>query len=85
MSRGVRDPGQACRISAYYDLLLAAISTVTVIATGILARQFALDGQKHKGILLLRLVPGRPARRQCNERRLPWNSGATLRRCGCAP
>ena len=45
---------------AYYDLLLAAISTVPVIATGILAGQFALDGQNHKGILLLRLVPGRP-------------------------
>ena len=49
----------------------SAISTVPVIATGILAWQFALDGQKHKGILLLCLVPGRPARRQCNERRLP--------------
>jgi hypothetical protein len=56
MSRGVRDPGQACRISAYYDLLLAAISTVPVIATGILTWQFALDGQKLRGILLLHLV-----------------------------
>ena len=52
----------ATRVSAYYDLLLAAISTVPVIATGILAWQFALDGQKHKGILLLRLVPRRPAK-----------------------
>jgi hypothetical protein len=85
MSRGVRDPGQACRIWAHYNLLLAAISTVPVIATGTLAWQFALDGQKLKGILLLHLVLGRPPRRQCIERRLPWNSGSTLRRCGCAP
>ena len=85
MSRGVRYSGQACRISAYYDLLVAAISTVPVIATGNLAWQFALDGQKLRGILLLRLVLGPPARRQCIERRLPWNSGSTLCRCGCAP
>jgi hypothetical protein len=58
---------------------------VSVIATGILAWQFALDGQKLRGILLLRLVLGPPARRQCIERRLPWNSGSTLCRCGCAP
>jgi hypothetical protein len=63
----------------------SAISTVPVIATGILAWQFALDGQKLRGILLLRLVLGPPARRQCIERRLPWNSGSTLCRCGCAP
>jgi hypothetical protein len=37
MSRGVRYSGQAYRISAYYDLLVAAISTVPVIATRILA------------------------------------------------
>jgi hypothetical protein len=66
------------------NLLLAAISTVPVIATGILAWQFALDGQKLRGILL-HMVLGRPAQSQCNERRLPWNSGSTLRRCGCAP
>jgi hypothetical protein len=85
MSRGVRDPGQAGRISAYYNLLLAAISTVPVIATGTLAWQLALDGQELKGILLLHLVLGWPARRQCIERRLPWNGGSTLRRCGSAP
>jgi len=38
--------------AAYYNLLVAAISTVPVVATGILAWQFALEGQKVKGILL---------------------------------
>jgi len=42
--------------TAYYNLLAAAISTVPVLATGILAWQFQLDGQKLKGILLLHLV-----------------------------
>ena len=42
--------------AAYYNLLLAAISTFPVVATGLLAWQFQLDGQKLKGILLLHLV-----------------------------
>ena len=42
--------------TAYYNLLVAAISTLPVLATGILAWQFQLDGQKLKGILLLHLV-----------------------------
>jgi uncharacterized membrane protein len=42
--------------AAYYNLLLAAISTIPVLATGVLAWQFALEGQKLKGILLLHLV-----------------------------
>lgn len=42
--------------AAYYNLLLAAISTAPVLATGILAWQFQLEGQKLKGILLLHLV-----------------------------
>ena len=41
---------------AYYNLLIAAVSTVPVMLTGILAWQFALEGQKLKGILLLHLV-----------------------------
>ena len=40
----------------YYNLLLAAIATVPVIATGLLAWQFQLEGQKLKGILLLHLI-----------------------------
>ena len=42
--------------AAYYNLLLAAASTVPVLTTGILAWQFQLEGQKLKGILLLHLV-----------------------------
>jgi uncharacterized membrane protein len=46
--RGIAD-------AAYYNLLGAAISTIPVLATGILAWQFQLEGQKLKGILLLHL------------------------------
>ena len=42
--------------AAYYNVLLAAISTVPVVATGILAWQFALEGQKLRGTLLEHLV-----------------------------
>jgi len=42
--------------TAYYNLLAAAISTVPVLATGVLAWRFQLEGQKLKGILLLHLV-----------------------------
>ena len=42
--------------AAYYNLCAAAISTVPVIATGLLAWQFQLEGQKLKGVLLLHLV-----------------------------
>ena len=42
--------------AAYYNLLAAAISTVPVFATGLLAWQFQLDGQKLKGILLWHLL-----------------------------
>ena len=42
--------------SAYYNLLVAAISTLPVLATGLLAWQFQLEGQKLKGVLWLHLV-----------------------------
>jgi uncharacterized membrane protein len=42
--------------TAYYNLLAAAISTLPVLTTGILAWQFQLEGQRLKGILLLHLV-----------------------------
>jgi uncharacterized membrane protein len=42
--------------AAYYNLLAAALSTVPVLATGLLAWQFQLEGQKLKGILLLHLL-----------------------------
>jgi uncharacterized membrane protein len=41
---------------AYYNLLGATISTLPVLATGVLAWRFQLEGQKLKGILLLHLV-----------------------------
>jgi uncharacterized membrane protein len=44
--------------AAYYNLLVAAISTVPVVATGILAWQFALEAQRIKGILLEHMVLG---------------------------
>jgi len=44
--------------AAYYNLLVAAISTLPVIATGILAWQLQLEGQKLKGVLLLHLALG---------------------------
>jgi uncharacterized membrane protein len=42
--------------AAYYNLLVAAISTIPVLATGLLAWQFQLERQKLKGVLLLHLV-----------------------------
>lgn len=44
--------------AAYYNLLIAAIATIPVVVTGILAWQWELEGQKLKGILLLHLVTG---------------------------
>lgn len=43
---------------AYYNLLGAAISAIPVVATGILAWRFELEGQKLKGVLLMHLVLG---------------------------
>src|SRR5580704_15290494 len=47
--RGVAD-------AAYYNLIVAAISTIPVLVTGILAWQLQLEGRKLKGILLMHLV-----------------------------
>src|SRR5271168_5076930 len=44
--------------AAYYNLLVAAVSVVPVLATGLLAWRFQLEGQKLKGILLMHLVLG---------------------------
>ncbi len=44
--------------AAYYNLLVAAIATIPVVVTGILAWQWELEGQKLKGILLTHLVMG---------------------------
>ena len=42
--------------TAYYNLLMAAISTVPALATGLLAWRFQLEGKELKGILLLHLI-----------------------------
>lgn len=42
--------------AAYYNLLVSALSTIPVLATGLLAWQLQLDGQKLNGILLQHLV-----------------------------
>lgn len=44
--------------TAYYNLLVAAIMTIPVLVTGVLAWRFQLEGQKVKGILLDHLVLG---------------------------
>jgi uncharacterized membrane protein len=44
--------------AAYYNLLVAALSTLPAVATGILAWRWQLDGAKLKGNLLLHLVLG---------------------------
>jgi uncharacterized membrane protein len=44
--------------AAYYNLLLAAVSTLPVVATGLLAWHFALEGAALKGILLWHLLAG---------------------------
>jgi len=53
-----KQPQPLLAAAAYYNLLVAAIATVPVVATGILAWQWELEGQKLKGILLVHLVMG---------------------------
>jgi uncharacterized membrane protein len=43
---------------AYYNLLIAAIFTLPVIGTGLLAWRWQLEGQRLKGILLQHLILG---------------------------
>src|SRR6266403_3652558 len=47
---------RALEEAGYYNFLIAAISTLPVMVTGLLAWRFQLEGQKLKGILLLHLV-----------------------------
>jgi uncharacterized membrane protein len=42
--------------AAYFNLLVGAVSTLPVLATGVVAWQFQLEGQKIKGILLLHML-----------------------------
>jgi len=49
---------QALAAAAYLNLLVAAASTVPVIGTGLVAWQWALEGQSLKGVLLVHLALG---------------------------
>jgi len=49
---------QGLAAAAYFNFLLAALSTVPVLTTGILAWQWQLEGQRLKGVLLQHLVLG---------------------------
>jgi uncharacterized membrane protein len=49
---------QRLAAAAYYNFLLAALTTIPVLISGILAWQWQLEGQRVKGILLLHLVLG---------------------------
>ena len=42
--------------TVYYNLLVAAISTLPVLVTGVLAWQFQLEGQRLKGFLMLHMI-----------------------------
>ena len=49
---------QSLAAAAYCNLLLAALTTIPVLITGLLAWQWQLEGQRLKGVLLLHLVLG---------------------------
>jgi uncharacterized membrane protein len=49
---------QALAAAAYWNLLAAAVATVPVLITGVLAWQWQLEGQRLKGILLMHLILG---------------------------
>ncbi len=44
------------RLAAYCNFCVAALSSVPAIATGLIAWQWALEGQRLKGMLLLHLM-----------------------------
>jgi uncharacterized membrane protein len=44
--------------AAYYNLFVAALTTIPVLITGIIAWQWELEGQRLKGILLMHLLLG---------------------------
>ena len=54
LSRGKRVSQLAS--AAYLNLSVAAVTVIPTVATGVLAWQFALEGQKLKGLLLLHFV-----------------------------
>jgi uncharacterized membrane protein len=54
LSRGKRDSQLAG--AAYWNLSIAAATVLPAVVTGLLAWQFALEGKRLKGILLLHLI-----------------------------
>lgn len=44
--------------AAYYNLLVAALATIPTLITGLVAWQLQLEGQRLRGILLLRFILG---------------------------
>ncbi|HXQ98446.1 MAG TPA: DUF2231 domain-containing protein [Candidatus Limnocylindrales bacterium] len=55
---GQRKKNQLLTGAAYYNFLAAAIMTIPVMITGVLAWQWQLEGERPKGILLMHLVLG---------------------------
>ena len=53
-----RTKNRTLAAAAYFNLLLAAISSVPVVASGFAAWQWALEGQKLRGVLFTHLVLG---------------------------
>jgi uncharacterized membrane protein len=53
-----RTKNAALAAVAYYNLLVAAVSSLPVVATGILAWRWQLEGQRLKGVLLMHLILG---------------------------
>jgi uncharacterized membrane protein len=49
---------QPLAFAAYSNLLLAAVTALPAVATGLLAWQWALEGQRVRGILLLHMLFG---------------------------
>ena len=54
LSRGKRNSQLAS--AAYFNLSIAAATVIPAILTGLLAWQFALDGKRLKGLLLLHVI-----------------------------
>jgi uncharacterized membrane protein len=54
LSRGKRDSQLAS--AAYWNLSTAAATVLPAVVTGLLAWQFALEGKRLKGLLLLHLI-----------------------------
>lgn len=54
LSRGKRDSQLAS--AAYLNLSFAAVTVIPAVVTGLLAWQFALEGERLKGLLLLHFV-----------------------------